>query len=145
MLRFLSLFLLLAASAPAQFLSFEMEFTDSGCVPCTESMQSRLERIRGVESASIDLEKGLIHLDLAESNRIRLGPLRARVTQDGTKIQEMRFTAKGVVEERNGTEVFVPAGLNSAFPVDGEVDLGPADLAGRVIQDGPGFRLEVSH
>ena len=140
----LSLLLLLAASAPAQFLSFEIEFTDSGCVPCTESMQSRLERIRGVESASINLEKGLIRLDLVEGNRVRLGPLRARVTQDGTKIQMMSFAAKGAVEERNGTKVFVPGGLNSAFPVDGEVAVGPADLAGRVIPDGPGFRLTVS-
>ena len=141
MSRLVLLLLLAAASAPAQFRSFDIAFEDTGCVPCTESLQGRLERVRGVESATIDLEKGLIRLELAEGNRVRLGPLRARITQDGTRIERMAFTAEGQVERRDGkTFLALPAG---AFEIEGETAVGPAELSGEIVERDDAFILRL--
>ena len=97
------LFALLLASAgvgSGQLIEARIEFHDTtGCVSCAESLQGRLERVRGVEEVSLDLDAGVIEIVFAEDNRVRLAPLRARITQDGTDIAAMRIVARGLLDD----------------------------------------------
>ena len=134
----LSATLLFGLTTPlaAQIEFIDIEFLDSGCEPCTASLKSRLERVRGVEQATVDAERGVLRLRLSADNRVRLGPLRARVEQDGTRITALRITATGTVERSDGTPAFRPAGSPERFRVVSaagvEFAAGETDLRARL-------------
>ena len=77
------LFFVLAASCPAQFRTVEMTFQGVGCASCLESLPSRVQRLRGVESATVDAKAGVLTVKLAEQNRVRVEQIRDFVEQDG--------------------------------------------------------------
>lgn len=121
-----------ATPLPAEFLSFEVEFEDSGCIPCTQSLETRLGRTRGVEKVTVDLGAKLIRLELGAGNRVRLGPLRARISQDGTKIRGISFEAIGDVSENQ----FTPTGLTHALPLAKPLDdMDSVLIEGRLVGD----------
>lgn len=59
-------------AVPAQFLEFRIRFHDGGCLSCAQSLESRLQRVRGVETVTLDLEQGIVELKLAADNGVRL-------------------------------------------------------------------------
>lgn len=89
----------LAASAFAQLRSVELRFEGVNCAPCLESLPARIQRMRGVESARVDAEKGLLTIKLAEANRIRLEQIRDTVEQDGTKARAATVALAGELAE----------------------------------------------
>lgn len=99
MTRLGTLLLLCATMLPAQFLSFEVRFDDGGCISCAESLEGRMQRVRGVEKVTLDLEKGVIRLELAPDNPVRLVPLMSRIEQGGAKALETKITARGVLNQ----------------------------------------------
>lgn len=104
MSRVLLPLLLLALSASAQIHTIDMTFEGVGCVPCVESMPARAQRIRGVESAKVDAAKGILSVQLAATNRVRVEQIRDIIEQDGTK-------AKSAVVSVSGTLERTPEGL----------------------------------
>ena len=88
--------MLAVGSVHAEYLHFEIAFQDTGCITCIESLQGRLERVRGVNEVRVD--QGTVRLDLAPGNRVRLNPLIGRITQDGTKVTSLATKVRGVVE-----------------------------------------------
>jgi hypothetical protein len=142
-----ALALALAAPVSAEFLELEMRFQDAGCEPCIESLEGRLERVRGVETATVDAEKGEIRLVLSETNRVRLGPLRGRVTQDGTKILETQAVARGALERIEGALVFVHTGFDERLPASweggGSAPRGPGEAKGRIAETDGGFVFAI--
>ena len=81
----------------AQFRTIEIAFEGIGCAPCIESLPSRMQRIRGVESATVDANHGILKLQLAEQNRIRLEQVRDAIEQDGTKATTAQVAAIGTL------------------------------------------------
>jgi copper chaperone CopZ len=94
--------MVIAAPLAAELLETEITFEGTGCVSCAESLEPRLTRIRGVESVELNLERSRIRLKLEPGNKARIGPLRLRVTQDGTKILAMTAIVQGVALEKDG-------------------------------------------
>ena len=89
----------------AQIEHLEMTFEGVNCVPCVESMPGRAMRIRGVTSARVDAAKGLLVLELAEGNRVRVEQIRDLIQQDGTKaVRVPRIVVGGVVEKGSDSE-----------------------------------------
>jgi hypothetical protein len=84
-------------AAPAQLLEFRVRFDDGGCVSCAGSLEGRLRRVRGVETVTLDVERGIVELKLAADNGIRLAPLMSRIEQGGAKALETRLVAKGLL------------------------------------------------
>jgi hypothetical protein len=95
MVKLALLFWVTAHSLPAQFLEFQIQFDDGGCVSGAESLEDRMQRVRGVEMVTLDLAEGLIRLRLAADNRVRLVPLMSRVEQGGAKALTTTLTVKG--------------------------------------------------
>jgi hypothetical protein len=109
------LLLVTGLAAHAEFLRIEVAFQGTDCISCTESLQGRLERVRGVESVALDLERSIVTMGLAAGNNVRLAPLLSRITQDGTKISRIEIVAKGAILREEGKLRFQPAGLKENY------------------------------
>ncbi|MBI1357197.1 MAG: hypothetical protein GC160_22890 [Acidobacteria bacterium] len=142
-MRLAILLLAAVAAAPAEFLELRIVFEGTDCLSCAESLEPRLARVRGVEKVELDLETSTIRLALAVGNKVRLGPLEARITQDGTKIASIEAVCRGAVVGGDGGPSLQPDGLTEALPLAG-AELPPAgahgEAAGRIL-DGR-FELE---
>ena len=111
----LILLLVAAPSLDAEFLRVEVAFQDTGCVSCIASLEGRLGRVRGMERVEIDPDRGMAIMHLAPKNRVRLTPLLARITQDGTKILGTKVEARGVIESVPQGLTFAPTGLSQTY------------------------------
>jgi copper chaperone CopZ len=114
-MRLVIFLLALGLPAAAQFQQMEVTFEDTGCASCVESLEGRLARVRGVEAVDLDAERRVVTLRLEDKNRVRLGPLFARITQDGTKITRVAAVALGAIEGNSDAWLFHPSGLGQTF------------------------------
>lgn len=113
----LVLFLLAALPACAQFRSIEISFDGIGCATCLESLPARMQRMRGIESATVDARQGILKLTLSEQNRIRLEQVRDFIEQDGTKTRRALVTVKGEITREQGKLILHPAGVPAQYEV----------------------------
>lgn len=127
MARLLALVAFFLGVATAQIHTIEMTFEGVGCVPCVESMPSRAQRIRGVESAKVDAAKGILTVQLAASNRVRVEQIRDVIEQDGTKARSAVITVSGTLEKTSEgltllrvPQLAAPFQLEGAIPATGE-------------------------
>ena len=70
--------LMSAAFARAEFLRVDVAIRDMNCEPCSQSLQSALERMRGVEKVEVDFKTAVVRVKLSEklaSASIRYGML----------------------------------------------------------------------
>jgi cation transport ATPase len=117
-LALLSLFATLPALA--QFRSIEITFQGIGCASCIESLPARVQRMRGVESASVDAARGILKIELAAENRMRLEQVRDAIEQDGTKTVKATVRVKGEVAQVDGKWMLRPAGLSASYEIEGK-------------------------
>ncbi len=111
----LILLLTAATSLEAEFLCVEVAFQDTGCVSCIASLEGRLGRVRGMERVETDPDRGVAVMHLAPKNRVRLTPLLARITQDGTKILGTKVEVRGIIESMPQGLTFTPTGLSQTY------------------------------
>lgn len=146
MVRLATLVLLGALAAPAQFLEFRVRFDDGGCLSCAESLEGRMQRVRGVETVTLDVERGIIELKLAADNRVRLAPLISRIEQGAAKALETRLVAKGVLVDDAGTRKIELQGqaAGQVYLIEGDTgsQLGPAVIEAGLLDALEG-RLQV--
>src|SRR5581483_4180398 len=103
-----ALLVLLGVPACAQFRSMEIAFQGIDCASCMESLPSRLQRQRGV-----------LKIQLAEQNRVRLEQVRDMIEQDGTKVKSAAVTVKGELSQTDGKWVLQPPSLPAGYEVEG--------------------------
>lgn len=96
-----------AMSASAQLRSVEMTFTGAGCEPCLQSLPNRAQRLRGVESATVDAARGMLSMRLAAANRVRLEQVRDLIQQDGTKAVAAKVEVSGTLEKPESASEWV--------------------------------------
>ena len=146
MARLAVLLLLGVLAAPAQFLEFRVRFDDGGCLSCAESLEGRLQRVRGVETVTLDLERGIIELKLAADNRVRLAPLMSRIEQGAAKALETRLVAKGILVDDGGARKIELQGeaAGQVYLLEGDTgsQLGPAVIEADLLDAVEG-RLQV--
>lgn len=120
-MRFVLLVVLACPALLGEFLEVRISFDAGGCVSCAESLEQRLGRVRGVESVELNLEEGVVSLELTQGNRVRLLPLLSRVEQGGAKMLDARVVARGVVRREDGVQLFQPAGLRREYRLEGDL------------------------
>jgi copper chaperone CopZ len=99
LLSLLPILLLTATPLAAQLRSAGLTFEGIDCASCLESLPARILRMRGVESAKVDVTKGILTVKLAAGNRVRLEQLRDAIEQDGTKARQAAVIVKGTLAE----------------------------------------------
>ena len=112
------LLLLITLALQAEFLRVDVNFEGVGCASCINSLEGRLGRVRGVERVEVDAERSQVNIHLAENNRVRLGPLVSRITQDGTKITQTAVVAKGTITTDAEQTQFQPSGLTKPYRLE---------------------------
>lgn len=146
MFRLTALLLVLAGALPAQFLEFQIRFDAGGCVSCAESLKGRMQRVRGIETVTLDLERGMIHLELTADNRVRLVPLMSRIEQGGARALETKLKAQGVVvEDGSGQKLALQgAATGQTYTLSGDTHglQGPVVIEAALL-DGTEGRLEI--
>lgn len=105
---------LLALPLFAELHVLRVEFESSGCVPCVESLEGRLRRMRGVEEVKLVAESTL-GVKLAADNRVRLETVRDYVEQGGGKVRRIALEATGKVVDGQ----FELAGSGIKYRLDG--------------------------
>ena len=118
---------LLAATAMAQFRTMEITFQGTGCISCAESLPERIRRIRGVESATVDAEKGILKVALAQENRVRIEQVRDMIEQDGTKTKGATVKVQGELTQKGNRWILQPPSLPTTYEVQGQVPSKPGN------------------
>jgi hypothetical protein len=101
----------------AQFRNIEITFEGIGCASCVESLPARMQRIRGVESATVDASRGVLKLQLANQNHVRLEQVRDAIEQDGTKAKSAFVVVRGELNKQDGNFFVRPEGVASSYGV----------------------------
>ncbi|MCB9384224.1 MAG: cation transporter [Bryobacterales bacterium] len=135
--------LLLAAPLAAELLEATIVFEGTGCVTCAESLEPRLARIRGVEKVELDLDHSTVRVALEEGNKARIGPLRLRITQDGTKIVSMRAVVRGVAAKSGEGWTLTVSGPGETLALTAAAGAAYEDgaryrVTGAIVEDGSG-------
>ncbi len=87
------LFLLLPLRA--EFLKIEIGFGGMECASCTDFLESRFARNRGVKSVHVDKAKGILTLELKPENKLRLDQVRDQVQQGGFTPKRIHVVVQG--------------------------------------------------
>ena len=116
--RVVALFAASVVLSPAQFRDVEITFRGSGCESCTKALPDRLQRVRGVKSASVDSERGSVRVRLATPNRLRLEQLRDAIEQDGTRTIAATVEVEGQLSEAGGVRILQPDGVRASYVVE---------------------------
>ena len=125
-MRVVLLSLMAAFPCLAQFQSMEIAFEGIGCASCLESLPARIQRLCGVESSTVDAEHGILKVQLAAQNRVRLEQVRDLIEQDGTKTKKATARVKGELSQLQGRWVLRLTGLEASYDVEGAVPASPA-------------------
>jgi len=81
--------------------------------------------MRGVTSAKVDVEKQILKVELAETNRVRVEQIRDAIEQDGTKTVRASVTGRGELSEMDGKWVLTLPGLPATYEVSSAKPLKP--------------------
>lgn len=110
--------LFLAVPLLAEFRQVEIKVSGLECASCAESLPKTLERMRGVESATMDPKAGLVSVKLKAGNKLPLEDLRDKLKQAGYTPGDAKISAVGVLVLEEGKWRFRPAGLTRAYLAD---------------------------
>ena len=99
----------------AEFRQVEIKVSGLECVSCAESLPKTLERMRGVESATMDPKAGLVVVKLKTGNKLPLEDLRDKLKQAGYTPGDAKVNAVGAMVLEEGKWRFRPAGINHAY------------------------------
>jgi cation transport ATPase len=121
-------FLMCAAPAAAQLRSVEIRVSGLDCASCAESVDRRLGRMRGVESAKFDAARSTASIKLKPENTVTLPAIRDVLKSMGYTPEEANIVAAG--DLRDG--VLSMKHQQRAFVVDGSAESGAVVVEGSV-------------
>lgn len=90
----------------AQFLEIEQVIYGMDCAPCARGVEARMQRIDGVKSITLSLNRGTAELILERENNISLRELQTIVRHSGFHPQRARVNASGFILRSEGTTFF---------------------------------------
>jgi cation transport ATPase len=127
-MRFALLSLICIVPATAQLRTIEIRVSGLDCASCAESVDRKLGRMRGVESASFDAAKNVATVTLKPENTVTLAAIRDALKAMGYTPEEANIVAQG--ELRDG--VLSMKHQERAFVVDGAQETGAVIVEGTV-------------
>jgi mercuric ion binding protein len=107
--------LFLAVPLMAEFRQVEIKVSGLECVSCAESLPKTIERMRGVESATMDPKAGVVLVKLKAGNKLPLEDLRDKLKQAGYTPGDAKVSVVGTMVLEEGKWRFRPAGVNHVY------------------------------
>jgi copper chaperone CopZ len=127
-MRFALCLLAFIVPGVAQLQSVEIRVSGLDCSSCAESVDRKLSRIRGVESARFDAAKNTATLKLRTDNTITLAAIRDALKSIGYTPEEANIVVRG--DLRDGVLSLKHQGR--AFVVEGAKETGSVSIEGTV-------------
>lgn len=116
----LGLFLLLPLRSQAQLLEVKQTVFGMDCAPCAYGLEKRIQKMDGVESASVSLNDGLLTANLKKDNKLSLSGIRRAVEESGFKAKEANITVKGTVRKNESGNYVLETETGERFVLKAE-------------------------
>ena len=84
---------------------------------CAYAVRGALQKISGVESVDVSLNKGLAGMKLKPGNTVKLGPIWETIKKSGFTTKDTRVVARGKATAANGKLHFKLTGIDQVFPL----------------------------
>lgn len=98
-----------------EILSLNITISGMDCASCVTGLETKLKRMRGVQSAELKPEKNLAILQLSQGNTIRLERIRDEIKGVGFTPKEAVISALGRASQDQGIWSFTVEGTNQKF------------------------------
>lgn len=106
---------LIPLQGQAQLLEVKQTVFGMDCAPCAYGLEKRIQRIEGVESASVSLNNGLLTASLEESNHLTLNRIRMAVQESGFQAKEAVITISGSSTKSESGDYVLETGNGERF------------------------------
>lgn len=117
--------LLAVAPLRAEYLKIQLHVKGLDCQLCARGVGASIQRIAGVESVVIGLNKGVLDIVLAPGNHVALSDLRRRIRENGFRSTQATVNAIG----RPSASGFQIIGTDESWNVnEGDETLQPIEL-----------------
>jgi copper chaperone CopZ len=147
--RLITMFVLVLAFFPvlagAEYTRVELKIFGMDCAICAHGVRVAVQKVEGVESVELSLERAQADIRLRAGNRVTLDRFRQIVKGNGFEPKEAAVTAIGTVRDSGGKLVFEVTGAGSVLIVS--LDKTPAGVVGtlkRAVEAKTPTALEVS-
>ena len=107
----LTLLLLLPSTAHAEYTRIELKIFGMDCAICAHGVRVAIQKIDGVESVTLSLERAEADIRLRQDNRVSLDQFRQIVKANGFEPRQATVTAVGTVREVGGRLAFEVSGV----------------------------------
>jgi copper chaperone CopZ len=114
-LRLLIAAVLVSIPSQAEFRRIQYTVAGMDCVSCVDSLTKRLKRIRGVDSAELNVQKGTAVLELARGNAVKLDLIRDEIKGAGFTPREARVVVRGKAVTADGRWRFEVEGSGQVY------------------------------
>jgi copper chaperone CopZ len=118
MFSFVAVVLLTPAEARAEYRHVELKIFGMDCATCAHGLRVQIQKIDGVESVELSLQRAAADIRLKPDNRVALDQFRQVVKGNGFAAREARVTAIGRVRAVGGKLAFEVSGVGGALLVD---------------------------
>ena len=112
-----AMLLLFAAQAGAEFKKIELKIFGMDCAICAHGVRVAIQKIDGVESVALSLERAEADIRLRQDNRASLDQFRQIAKANGFEPRQATVTAVGTVREAGGALAFEVSGVSAPLLV----------------------------
>ena len=109
--------ILAAAPLRAEFRQVNITAFGMDCATCAHAMSVSIQKIPGVESVNVGINRGLVTVTLKPGNTVTMEQIRKAILNDAFTPKEAHIVAVGQLVSQNGKLQFRVAGTNETFPV----------------------------
>ena len=111
------LVLLVPSQARAEYKRVELKILGMDCATCAHGVRIGVQKVAGVESVELSLERAEADIKLADGNRVPLDQFRRVVKGNGFEPKEARVTVRGTVREIAGKLVLDVSGPGTSLVI----------------------------
>ena len=112
------LLLLLPAQVHAEYTRIELKIFGMDCAICAHGVRVAIQKMDGVESVTLSLERAEADIRLRQENRVSLDQFRKIVKANGFEPRQATVTAVGTAREVGGKLAFEVSGVPTPLVVD---------------------------
>jgi len=91
----LSILMLFTLGAPAEYRKVSLTVFGMDCAPCAHAIHVSMKGIRGVDKVDVDLNTGLVSIQLAPGNNATMQQFNAALEKNGFTHKDAKFVAAG--------------------------------------------------
>ena len=112
-----ALFMMSPATAHAQYKTIELKILGMDCAICAHGVRVAVQKVDGVESVQLSLERAEADIRLKPENRVSLDQFRRIVKGNGFEPREAKVSVAGSVRSAGGKLTFDVPGTSAPLVI----------------------------